>query len=112
MRTLWKRASRSLGTYSRGVCGVREVDEQTGGQGQVGVGLGLRVARFLGAAVGSRAALCRRPTAQVRETGWAGSYNGRAMGGGGGEGEIRGLRFRVGDALPADDPLARFILVV
>jgi hypothetical protein len=28
------------------------------------------------------------------------------------ETQIRELRFRVGDALPADDPLARFILVV
>jgi hypothetical protein len=32
--------------------------------------------------------------------------------GGGEEKEIRELRFRVGDALPADDPVARFILVV
>ena len=30
----------------------------------------------------------------------------------GGEQEIREVRFEVGDALPADDPLARFILVV
>ena len=28
------------------------------------------------------------------------------------EQELRELRFKVGDALPADDPLARFILVV
>jgi hypothetical protein len=40
-----------------------------------------------------------------------GSYNGLAMGEAE-EKQIRELRFRVGDALPADDPLARFILVV
>ena len=28
------------------------------------------------------------------------------------EKQIHELRFRIGDALPADDPLARFILVV
>jgi hypothetical protein len=28
------------------------------------------------------------------------------------EQELRELRFKVGNALPADDPLARFILVV